>query len=133
MSRRNGLATGARGMTLVEVLLSIVVLGFSVVALSDAYHTGLRALDAQAVEAELDARLRARMEMLLADDLGALAGGQTDVTVGGVSHKLTWTVGPVDLDGDSLPEPAARRVTVTLRDRRMETIVADRGGWVIKQ
>jgi hypothetical protein len=119
-------------MTLVEVLLSIVILGVSVVAISDAYHTGLRALDAQASESELDAAIRARMETLLAEDFAALTGGQADVTVGGTSHKISWTVSPVDLDGDVAAEYAARHVVVTLRDRSMEVIVADHGGWVAK-
>jgi hypothetical protein len=115
-----------------EVLLSIVILGFSVVAISDAYHTGLRALAAQETEAQIDAQIRGLLEARLADAFAALSGGEVDVTVGGATFKLVWTVTPVDLDGDSAPEVAARRIVVTLRDRSMETVVVDHGGWVAK-
>jgi hypothetical protein len=117
---------------LVEVLLSIVILGFSVVTISDAYHTGLRALAAQATEAQIDAQIRSVLETRLADRFGALASGDVDVTVAGSPYKLVWTVTPVDLDGDSAPEAGARRIVVTLRDRSMQTIVVDHGGWVAK-
>jgi hypothetical protein len=117
---------------MVEVLLSIVILGFSVVAISDAYRTGLRALAAQAIEAQIDAQIRGILEARLADDFDDLASGEADVTVAGTSYKVVWTVTPVDLDGDTAPEVAARRIVVTLRDRSMETLVVNNGGWVAK-
>lgn len=127
--RRGG---GERGTTLVEVLLSVVILGFSVVAISDAYHTGLRALDAQRDEAQVDARLRSRIELLLAEEFAALGAGQVTEVVAGQSETVAWTVVSVDLDGDLSPDPAAKHVTVTLRDRSLEVIVVDTGGWVRK-
>ena len=123
---------GERGTTLVEVLLSVVILGFSVVAISDAYHTGLRALDAQRDEAQLDARLRSRLELLLAERFASLGTGQAIEVVAGTTETVAWTVAPVDLDGDLSPEPAAKHVTVTLRDRSLEVIVVETGGWVRK-
>lgn len=123
---------GERGTTLIEVLLSVVILGFSVVAISDAYHTGLRALDAHRYEAQLDARLRSRLELLLAERFATLGTGQASEVVAGTTETVAWTVVPVDLDGDLAPEPTAKHVTVTLRDRSLEVIVVDAGGWVRK-
>jgi type II secretory pathway pseudopilin PulG len=117
---------------MVEVLLSIVILGFSVASIAEAWRTGLRALAAQATEAQIDAQIRAILEARLADEIDSLTSGETDVTVGGTSYKVAWTVTTVDLDGDAAPDTGARRIVVTLRDRSMQTIVVDHGGWVAK-
>ena len=124
--------TGSPGTTMVEVLLSIMILGFSVASIAEAWRTGLRALVAQATEAQIDAQIRAVLEARLADEIDVLTSGETDVTFGGTSYKVVWTVTTVDLDGDSAPDTGARRIVVTLRDRSMQTIVVDHGGWVAK-
>jgi hypothetical protein len=109
-----------------------VILGFSVVAISEAYYTGLRALDAHATEAQVDGHLRSFLELLLAERFSAVASGQANVNVGGTAYQVVWTVTPLDLDGDALPEVAAKHVVITLRDRSLETVVVDHGGWVGK-
>ncbi|MGH2569704.1 MAG: type II secretion system protein, partial [bacterium] len=76
---------GSPGTTMVEVLLSIVILGFSVASISEAWRAGLRALAAQATEAQIDAQIRAILETRLADEIDDLTSGETDVTVGGTS------------------------------------------------
>jgi prepilin-type N-terminal cleavage/methylation domain-containing protein len=117
-----------RGFTLVEVLLSILILGFAVVTVSEVYTAGLNALGARVVDGQLDSTLRSQMERLLALKFDQLADGSRAVTVEGEPYTLAWTVANVDLDGDTIPEAGAKQVTLTLGDKTLVTIVSDHGG-----
>jgi prepilin-type N-terminal cleavage/methylation domain-containing protein len=123
-----GRVRDCRGFTLVEVLLSILILGFSAVAISDVYTTGLNSLETRVHEGQLDTALRSQMERLLAQKFDQLANGSRAITVEGDSFILNWTVANVDLDGDATPEPGAKQITLTLGDKTLVTVVADHGG-----
>ena len=130
---RAGIPTrSSNGFTLVEALISLVVLAFAAVVLSTLYSSGLQALDAQADRAVVDSFLRSRMELLISEKFDQLAGGTEIVTVGGQDYTIDWTVANVDLDGDAVAEPTAKLITVSVDNRSLNTIVVDHGGSVGK-
>jgi prepilin-type N-terminal cleavage/methylation domain-containing protein len=113
------------GFTLVEALLSIVILGLMASVMTGVYFSGLQALEVQGERMLLDSALRSRMELLLSEKFDQLASGTDTATVTGQNYTITWTVATVDLNGDATPEPTAKQVTVTLEGRSLTTIVVD--------
>jgi type II secretory pathway pseudopilin PulG len=123
------------GFTLVEALFSVVLLGVMATAIAVPYITGFQSLDVQADRMLLDCRLRSRMEVLVGTDFGSLGNGSEVVTVDGENYTISWTLANVDLDGDLIPEPNAKQVTVSiteLPERSLTTIVVDNQGGVGK-
>lgn len=121
----------SRGFTLLEALFCVTILALMVLGFSAIYNSGFRSLDAQADRVLLDSRLRGRMEFLVSTSFGALSDGSEVVTIKGSNHTITWTVAPVDLNGDSATEPSAKQVTVSvsgLPDRSLTTILVDHEG-----
>ena len=124
------------GFTLVEALLSVVILGLIAAGISAPYISGLRSLEVQADRMLLDSHLRGQMEKLIGlpfdhDDLD-LGTKSVPVTVRGKNYTITWTVSSVDLNADSNPEPNARKITVSVFGRTLTTIVVDHEGKVGK-
>jgi type II secretory pathway pseudopilin PulG len=123
------------GFTLVEAVLSMVILGLMVSGITALYLSGLQSLASQDDRMLLDSRLRSRMEVLVGTDFGTLSNGSEVVTVNGENFTLSWTALAVDLNGDSIPEPNAKRLTVSLAGaagRSLTTIVVDHQGRVGK-
>lgn len=123
------------GFTLVEAMLSVALLGLVAVGISAPYLSGFQALDAQADRMLLDSVLRGRMEVLISTDFDSLADGSNVVSVNGKNVTVQWNVVPVDLDGDSSPEPTARQVTVSITGmpgRSLTMILVDNEGRVGK-
>jgi len=122
---------GAGGFTLVEVALSIIVLGLIAVAVSSAYSTGTRALDGQVDLVLLDSRLRSRMELLVSTDFDTLAGGSENVIVNGKEFTIDWLVSNIDLNADGIAELTAKQIMVSvagLPNRSLTAIVVDTEG-----
>ena len=123
------------GFTLLESLFCVTILALMVLGFSAVYNSGFRSLDAQADRVLLDSRLRGRMEFLVSTSFGALGDGSEVVTINGNNHTITWTVVPVDLNGDSATEPRAKQVTVSVSgfpDRSLTTILVDQEGMLGK-
>jgi len=114
------------GFTLVEALIAVALLAIVAVGLSVPYISGFQALDVQAESMLLDSRLRSKMEELVSTSFGSLGSSSQPVTVNGKSFTITWTVVPVDLDGDTNPEPSAVRVTVSVSGRPNHTLTTIR-------
>ena len=125
-------ASGAAGFTLVEALLSIVILALASSTVAALYFTGLQTLDVQAEQFLIDSELRSRMEWLLSKKFDRLVDGTQSVTVGGQAYTLQWQVVNVDLDGDSVPESSAKQVTVSLAGKGLTTLVVSHEGMVGK-
>ena len=124
-----------KGFTLVEALLSVVLLGLVATGIATLYVSGLQSLNAQDDRMLLDSALRSRMEVLVSTNFDALSDGSEVVNVNGQNFTITWTVVNVDLDGDLTPEPNAKQVTVSiteLPDRSLATILVDNEGRVGK-
>ena len=123
------------GFTLVEALLSVVILGLMVTGISAMYLSGFQSLNTQDDRMLLDSRLRSRMEVLVGTDFASLSNGSEVVTVNGQSYTINWIVVSVDLDGDATPEPNAKQLSVAttgLSGRKLTTIVVDHEGRVSK-
>lgn len=119
-------ARGSGGFTLVEVLLSIVLLALIGTAVSALYASAGGLIDEQMDRMLLDSRLRSRMEFLLSTDFASLSSGSETVSVNGKNFSINWTVAAVDLNADSNPEPDAKQVTVSVPElpgRSLTTIV----------
>ena len=115
------------GFTLIEALMSVVILGGMAAVVSALYVSGLDTLDAQGDAILLDSQLRSRMEQLLATPFASLADGNENVTVGDTDYTITWTVLPTDLDGDTIDELDAVSLAVTVLETgdTLEAIVVD--------
>ena len=120
------------GFTLVEALLSVVILGLIAAGISAPYISGLRSLEVQADRMLLDSHLRGQMEKLIGLPFNRIIPGTESVTVRGNDYTIEWSVTPVDLNGDSNPEPNARKITVSVFGRTLTTIVVDHEGKVGK-
>jgi hypothetical protein len=83
----------------------------------------------------IDSQLRSRMEVLVSTDFDMLANGSEVVTVNGQNFTVNWNIAPIDLDGDSNPEPTAKQVSVSITElpnRSLITILVDHEGKVGK-
>jgi len=119
------------GFTLVEVLVSVALLGFMATGISALYLSGWRSLDAQNDRMLLDSRLRSRMEVLVGTDLAALSNGSEVVSINGQNYKIEWTIVSIDLDQDGHPESNARQVSVSVAGvsgHSLTTIIVDHEG-----
>lgn len=125
-------ARSTAGFTLVEALISAVVLALAATAMASLYYGGILAMETQSVQTVLDGYLRSRMEWHISQKLDRIASGSETITVGGKSYTLQWTVSNKDLNGDLVPEPDAKEVTVTVGGRSLSTIIVDNRGKVTK-
>lgn len=119
------------GFTLVEILVTVVLLGLMATGISAMYLSGFRSLDAQADRMLLDSRLRSRMEVLVGTDFATLSSGSEAVSINGHNYTIDWTVVSIDLDGDSNPESTAKQVTVSVAGgsgHSLTTIIVDHEG-----
>jgi prepilin-type N-terminal cleavage/methylation domain-containing protein len=124
-----------RGFNLVEVLLSVVLLGLMASVIMYLYSSSYAVIDEEAVRMPLDGYLRSRMELLVGKPFAELSNGSENVTVQGQSFTINWSVAPVDLDGDTIPEPTAKQVTVSVAgaaNHSLTTILIDPEGSVGK-
>ena len=119
------------GFTLVEVLVSVILLGFMATGISTLYLSGWRSLDAQNDRMLLDSRLRSRMEVLVGTDLAALSDDSEVVSINGQNYTIEWTIVSIDLDQDGHPESNARQVSVSVAGvsgHSLTTIIVDHEG-----
>jgi len=119
-----------RGFTLLEALLSITILAISATALSYAFTVGFRANEDKVKNLEKSSYARGMMEIINAVDFSMATSGSDTVTVQGQSVTRTWSVTPIDMNGDSVNEPDAMKVTVTVDDVTLESIIIDSKGLV---
>lgn len=126
----------AGGFTLVEAILAVAFLGLIGTAVSALYASGSRSLDETIDAMLLDSRLRSRMEFLVSTDFASLGSDSDVITLFGKNYTITWTVNPIDLDGDATPETSAKAVTVSVTERpdrsSLTTIIVDYGGKLSK-
>jgi prepilin-type N-terminal cleavage/methylation domain-containing protein len=123
------------GFTLVEVLLSVVLLGLLASAAMYMYSSAYAVIDQDSISMPLDGYLRSRMELLVGKAFAELGDGSENIAVKGQNYTINWTVVPIDLDGDTAPEPTAKLVTVSvagLANRSLTAILIDHEGWVGK-
>ncbi len=116
------------GLTLIEAMLSIVLLGITSTGVSMLFNTGLNSLSAAEEVVILENALQSQMEVLISRPFSEVlseGAGARVVVANGVDHDLTWTVKNRDLDGDGNPEHEAMEVTVTLEGRSLSVLLVD--------
>jgi type II secretory pathway pseudopilin PulG len=102
------------GFTLVEAMLSVVILGLLAATMGVVYTSANQSLAVQTNHMLLDSKLRSRMEYLMGTPFDTLVDGGECVTINGNNYLISWTVVPIDLDGDEIEESTAKQVTVSL-------------------
>ncbi len=121
-----------KGFTLVETLLSVVILALGAPAIVSLYISGVQAAGVARDGEPLIDYLGSQMEELLSRRFDQINSGSTVITVAGQTYTITWTAVLTDLDEDTVPEPNAKQVTVTLDDRSLTTLVVDTQGKIGK-
>ena len=91
----------AEGLTLIEALLSVVILALMASVIGALYIGGLNGLAVQGDRLLLDSARRSQMEWLISENLGQLSSGSA-TTVNGQDKTLNRTVDMIDLDGDTV-------------------------------
>ena len=123
------------GFNLVEVLLSVVLLGLLASVIMYLHSSSYAVIDEEAIRMPLDGYLRSRMEVLVGKAFADLSDGTDVVMVKGQNYTINWSVAPIDLDGDTIPEPMAKQVTVSVAgsaNHSLTTILIDHEGLVGK-
>ena len=118
------------GFTLVEALLSSVIIAVCVMAVSAAFYGGFQNLRDEGRTLEMVNYVAGKTDELIATDFAAVASGSDTVTVRGESMPRNWTVELHDVDNDGLPDPDAKLVAVTVGEIRISTLVIDSAGLV---
>jgi type II secretory pathway pseudopilin PulG len=106
----------AAGFTLVEALFAVAIMGLLGIAVSALYASGTKSLDLISDRALLDSHLRSRLEMLISTDFYALGNGTEVLNVNGNTYTIKWSVGLIDLDGDSNLEINAKQIKVAIAE-----------------
>jgi prepilin-type N-terminal cleavage/methylation domain-containing protein len=118
------------GFTLIEALLSSVVIAVCVMAVSAAFYGGLQNLRDEGRLFEVVNYAEGKMDGLIATDFDNVADGSDQVTVQGETVDRQWQVTPYDVDGDSAPDADAKLIVVTVQDMELATLLVDSAGRV---
>ncbi len=123
--------SASSGFTLVEVVLSVVILGLMVAGISALYFSGFQSLNTEEERMLLDSELRSQMERVMGMPVASITDDSKVVTVKGQTYTVSWTVTKIDLNGDATSEPNATQVTVSLAGvpgASLTTILVDHEG-----
>jgi prepilin-type N-terminal cleavage/methylation domain-containing protein len=118
------------GFTLVEALLSSVIIAVCVLAVSGAFYGGLQNLRGEGRILETMNHAEGKMDQLIAADFATIVSGSDNVTVQGQPVLRQWTATPYDVDGDAVPEMDAKLIVVSVAEVRLSTLVVDSAGLV---
>ncbi|MFH1999397.1 MAG: prepilin-type N-terminal cleavage/methylation domain-containing protein [Planctomycetota bacterium] len=120
------------GFTLMEALLSALLLALLASGISTLYLSGMKTLDVYTEQRLIESKLRSEMEVVLSKDFAQVASSTYTVTLCGSSYSVELTAELVDLNGDGTPEPNAKQVSLTLEGRTLSTLIVDHDGAVSK-
>ena len=118
------------GFTLIEALLSSVILAVCVMAVSAAFYGGLQNLRDEGRTLEIVNYAEGKMDELIATDFGDVTGGTDWVTVQGETVQRHWQATPYDVDGNPGVEADAKLIIVTVEDVELATLLVDSAGQV---
>lgn len=127
---RHSLLITEKGFTLLEALLSITILAIAATTISYAFTVGFKANEDKVKNLEKSSYARGMMELNNAVDFSMATSGSDTVTVQGQPVTRTWTVTPIDMNGDSVNETDAMKVTVTVGEVTLDSIIIDSKGLV---
>ncbi len=123
MTHKN--TTSSRGFTFFEVVLSLVILMFLAAGASMLVWSAMSGLVVQWEISTVNDQLTNKMEELIATPFSELTGGSEELRIAGLSHTLNWTIEAIDLDNDGSDEIDAKKITVEIGGRNMQSIVID--------
>ncbi len=135
MTRRLICSPGRDGFTLIEALLSIVLLALIASGVASLFASGLDAADSQAQRMLLDSALRSRMEAFLGLNYSQLRSLSLLISVDGQTYTMDVAVTSIDLDSDTIVESDAVQLTLSIVEEpacSLTTIIVDDGGAVRK-
>jgi prepilin-type N-terminal cleavage/methylation domain-containing protein len=118
------------GFTLIEAMLSSVILAVCVMAVSTAFYGGLQNLRDEGRMLEIMNYAEGKMDELIATDFAGVVSGSDNVTVQAISVPRQWSVTSYDVDGDAVPESDAKLIVVTIEDVELATLLVDSAGEV---
>lgn len=115
-----------RGYTLIEAIMSLVLLSITALSVSAVFTMGLEVQQAQSDSIEASSLLRSQMEFLLSVPFANIASGTAAKTVGGISKTITWTVTDTDLDANGIIDTDIKKLVVELDGIELSTYVLNR-------
>jgi len=121
---------------LIEALLSIVVVGLTVLAVSELVIGATASSSTASLQLQYLYAAQAKMEELLAQPFEQLTPGTDSevIELDGTEVVRSWTVSGVDIPGSEAGEDEnAYRVTVTVAGFEIESIVVHSGGNLYKR
>jgi len=118
------------GFTLIEALLSTVIIAVSVMAVSAAFYGGFENLRDEGRLLEKVNHATGKMDELIATEFTIITSGTDQVNVGGEQIQRQWQATPTDVDGNPGVEQDAKLVVVRVDDVEFMTIVVDSAGQV---
>ena len=108
--------------------MAVFFLGLMAAGVTAVYSSGYQSLDNQMDCMLLDSKVRSRMEVLVGTEFGSLSSGSEVVTINGKTYTVNWSVAAIDLNGDGISEPTARKVTVSVNGttgHALSTVLVD--------
>ena len=118
------------GFTLIEALLSSVVIAVCVMAVSAAFYGGTQNLRDEGRILEIVNYAEGKMDEPIATDFDDVDSGADQVTVQGETVQRHWTVTPYDVDGTPGVEMDVKLIVVTIEDVELSTLLVDSAGQV---
>ena len=118
------------GFTLIEALLSSVIIAVCVMAVSAVFYGGLQNLHDEGATLEKVNYAAGKMDELISTDFARLSGGNDNVTVQGENVQRRWQVTPYDVDGNPGVEPDTKLIVVSVHDVELKTLLIDSAGRV---
>jgi len=118
------------GFTLVEALLSSVIIAVCVMAVSAAFYGGFQNLRDEGRMLEQLNYAAGKTDELIATEFRRLSSGGDTVTVCGEQVPRKWQVTSYNVDGNPGAESDAKLTVVTVGNVRLATLVVDSAGRV---
>jgi prepilin-type N-terminal cleavage/methylation domain-containing protein len=118
------------GFTLIEALVSSVVIAVCVMAVSASFYGGTQNLRDEARVLEIMNYAEGKMDELIATDFASVLSGSDTAEVQGDTVTIEWSVTPYDVDGDTVPESDVKLIVVTIEGVELSTLLADTAGEV---
>ena len=113
------------GFTLIEAMLSSVILAVCVMAVSGAFYGGLQNLRDEGRMLEIMNYAEGKMDELIATDFVFVTSGTDWVTVQGETVQRQWQATPYDVDGIPGAETDAKLIVVTVDNIELATLLVD--------
>jgi prepilin-type N-terminal cleavage/methylation domain-containing protein len=118
------------GFTLIEALLSSVVIAVCVMAVSAAFYGGTQNLRDEARILEIVSHAEGKMDELISTEFAGVVSGSDTVAVQKDTVTIEWSATSYDVDGDAVPESDVKLIVVTIEDVELSTLLVDSAGQV---